>query len=150
MTTTRKTPELALLGGPRSVTKQPAAWPRVDDELVAEVTRVLTTESLCPPGKGSIIGQFEDNFARWVGRKHALATNGGTAALHAGLLGCGVEAGDEVITTPHSWGASTACILHCLAIPIFADIRPDNFTIDPASIEKRITPRTKAILDVHL
>ena len=150
MTVATHTEELALLGGPKSVTKPVAPWPRVDDEVVAEVTRVLTTESLCPPGKGSIIGQFEDNFARWVGRNFALATNGGTAALHAGLLACGVQAGDEVITTPHTWGASTASILHCMAVPIFADIRPDNFTINPASIERKITPRTRAILAVHI
>ena len=141
---------LALLGGPKTVTEPLPAWPRIDDEVLAEVMRVLTSEPLCPVGNTGIQGEFENRFAALHGRRFALATNGGTAALMLSVHGAGVLPGDEVICSPFTWGASIACALQCGAIPIFPDIEPHSFALDPESVRACITPRTKAIVVVHL
>jgi dTDP-4-amino-4,6-dideoxygalactose transaminase len=140
----------ALLGGPRAVTRAFPRWPRVDDEVVREVVRVLTEEPLCPVGATGIQGEFEKSFARYQGRRFALATNGGTAALMLSVHGAGVEPGDEVIVSPFTWGASVACVMQCGAIPVFADIDPETFGLDAESVRARIGPRTRAIVVVHL
>ena len=144
-------PELpALLGGTPAVSAEAPPWPLVDDETLAEITRVITQETLCPVGAEGTQGEFERSFAEMHGRKYGLAVNGGTAALMLALHGAGVQPGDEVIASPFTWGASVSCILQNLAIPIFADIDPNTFTLDPDSIEQRITPRTKAVVVVHI
>ncbi len=140
----------ALLGGPKSVTAEAPPWPLVDAEALAEITRVITEETLCPVGAEGTQGEFERSFAAMHGRKYGLAVNGGTAALMLALHGAGVLPGDEVIASPFTWGASVSCILQNLAIPIFADIDPNTFTLDPDSIERKITPRTRAIVVVHI
>ncbi len=140
----------ALLGGTPAVTTTPPPWPLVDRETLAEITRVITEETLCPVGAEGTQGEFERSFAAMHGRKFGLAVNGGTAALMLALHGAGVQPGDEVIASPFTWGASVSCILQNLAIPVFADIDPHTFTLDPDSIEARITPRTTAIVVVHI
>jgi dTDP-4-amino-4,6-dideoxygalactose transaminase len=140
----------ALLGGDKAVSQPFPVWPRIDDAIVEEVVRVLTSEPLCPVGNTGIQGEFETRFAAFHGRRFALATNGGTAALMLSLHGSGVEPGDEVIVSPFTWGASVACALQCGAIPIFADVEPRTFGLDPVSVRARIGPRTRAIVLVHL
>ena len=140
----------ALLGGPKAVSAEAPAWPLVDGETLAEITRVITEETLCPVGAEGTQGEFERAFAEMHGRKYALAVNGGTAALMLALHGAGVQPGDEVIASPFTWGASVSCILQNFAIPVFADIDPHTFTLDPESIEAKITPRTTAIVVVHI
>ena len=140
----------ALLGGSPAVSAEAPPWPLVDRETLAEITRVITEETLCPVGAEGTQGEFERSFAEMHGRKYGLAVNGGTAALMLALHGAGVQPGDEVIASPFTWGASVSCILQNLAIPIFADIDPNTFTLEPASIESRITPRTNAIVVVHI
>ena len=140
----------ALLGGEPAVSAEAPAWPLVDAETLAEITRVITEETLCPVGAEGTQGEFERSFAAMHGRKFGLAVNGGTAALMLALHGAGVQPGDEVIASPFTWGASVSCILQNLAIPIFADIDPHTFTLDPESIERKVTPRTKAIVVVHI
>jgi dTDP-4-amino-4,6-dideoxygalactose transaminase len=121
----------------------------VDDQVARAVTQALEDEPLSA-GKNGIQRRFEKDFAKYHGRRYALMTNSGAAALQLALAGCGVKAGDEVITTPYSWGASTGCIIHQNAIPVFADIDPETLCLDPTKIEGRITDRTRAILVVHL
>jgi len=140
----------ALLGGPPAVSAEAPPWPLLDAETLAAITRVITEETLCPVGAEGTQGDFERAFAAMHGRKFGLAVNGGTAALMLALHGAGVLPGDEVIASPFTWGASVSCILQNLAIPIFADIDPHTFTLDPDSIERRITPRTRAIVVVHI
>jgi dTDP-4-amino-4,6-dideoxygalactose transaminase len=122
----------------------------MDDATVREVVRVLTSEPLCPVGATGIQGEFEARFARLHARRYALATNGGTAALMLSVHGAGVEPGDEVIVSPFTWGASVSCVMQCAAIPIFADVSERTFGLDPAAVRARITPRTRAIVVVHL
>lgn len=93
---------------------------------------------------------LQKEWAAWNGNRQCLALNSGTAALHASMLACGLSAGDEVITPAYSWTSSVSCILHANCIPIFVDIDPVTLNIDPQKIEAAITPRTKAILAVHL
>lgn len=101
-------------------------------------------------GHAPEVHALEQEWAAWSERDFCLATNSGTAALHMAVAAVGVGPGDEVITTPFSWTSTATCILHHNALPVFADIEPDTYNIDPARIEERITPSTKAILPVHL
>ena len=99
---------------------------------------------------GRDVAAFEALFAPYCGVEHAVGVNSGTSALHLALMASGVGRGDEVITTPHTFIATASAIDYCGATPVFVDIDPVSFTIDPARIEAAITPRTKAILPVHL
>lgn len=99
---------------------------------------------------GEEVAAFETEFAAWCDVRHAIAVNTGTSALHLALLAAGVSAGDEVITTPFTFIATAAAVRYIGARPVFVDIDPATFTIDPARIEKAITPRTRAIVPVHL
>lgn len=99
--------------------------------------------------KGPRTIEFEKRFAAYVGAKHAIGVNSCTAALHLALLTAGVGPGDEVITTPLTFASSASTIVHTGATPVFADIDEDTGCIDPEEIERRVTPRTKAIVPVH-
>jgi len=96
------------------------------------------------------IHRFEAQFRDHLGVKYAIATSSCTGALHMGLAGLGIGAGDEVILADTNWIASVAPVVHLGATPVFVDIRPDSWTLDPELVEAAITPRTKAILAVHL
>lgn len=96
------------------------------------------------------IHRFEQQFATHLGVAHAIATSSCTGALHLGMAALGIGPGDEVIMADTNWIASAAPIVHLGARPVFVDIRPDSWCIDPAAAEAAITPRTKAILAVHL
>jgi dTDP-4-amino-4,6-dideoxygalactose transaminase len=97
-----------------------------------------------------VIREFEQAFAAMMGSKLALALNSGTSTLHSAYFALGVGPGDEVIVPTYTWHASITPVIHCAATPVFCDIDPDTLTIDPAEIEKKITPRTKAICVVHV
>lgn len=99
---------------------------------------------------GPKLPEFERLFAQRLGAAHASAVSSGTAGLHLALRAAGVEAGDEVITSPFSFVASANAILYCGARPVFAEIDPVTLNLDPAATEAAITPRTKAILPVHI
>jgi dTDP-4-amino-4,6-dideoxygalactose transaminase len=125
----------------------PMAKPLIGEEEKQEVLRVLGSGGLA---QGSEVKAFEDGFAAALGVKHAVATANGTTALHLALLANGVGPGDEVITVPFTFIASANAVLYCGATPVFVDIEPDSFNMNPDLIEAAITPRTKAILPVHL
>lgn len=96
------------------------------------------------------INRFEDAFKAHLGVKYAIATSSCTGALHMGMAALGIGPGDEVIMADINWVATVAPIVHLRAIPIFVDILPDSWCLDPALVERAITPRTKAIVAVHL
>lgn len=96
------------------------------------------------------IVRFEKDFAQWLGVKHAIATSSGTGALHLALAAVGIGPGDEVILGDINWIASAAPIVHLGAKPVFVDVLEDTWCLDPQKVEEAITPRTKAILPVHL
>lgn len=96
------------------------------------------------------IHRFEGGFAAYLGSEFAIATSSCTGALHLGMAGLGIGPGDEVILADTNWVASAAPVVHLGARPVFVDILPDSWCLDPAEVERAITPRTKAILAVHL
>lgn len=118
----------------------------IDDDDISAVVKALK-EDYIATGPG--IGQFEKEFAEYVGVKYAVAVSSGTAALHASCFAAGIKQGDEVITTPLTFAASANCVLYCGGTPIFADVDEKTYNIAPEEIEKKITPRTKAIIPVH-
>jgi dTDP-4-amino-4,6-dideoxygalactose transaminase len=99
---------------------------------------------------GQEVEAFENEFAAYCRAKHAIGVNSGTSALHLALLAAGIGPGDEVITVTFTFAATAAAIIYTGARPVFVDIEPRSFTIDVDQIERAITPRTKAILPVHL
>jgi dTDP-4-amino-4,6-dideoxygalactose transaminase len=119
----------------------------ISEEEKAAVLAVLESGQLT---HGPRVREFEERFAAWCGAELAIATSSGTSALHIALLAHGVGPGDEVITTPFSFIASANCVLFVGAKPVFADIEPDYYTIDPKEIISKITPQTRAIIAVHL
>ncbi|HEV8633839.1 MAG TPA: DegT/DnrJ/EryC1/StrS family aminotransferase [Chloroflexota bacterium] len=134
----------------RSETRLPPvhmARPLIGQAEKRAVLGVLESGQLA---QGEVVARFEAAFAAEVGVKHCVATSSGTTALHLALLALGLGPGDEVITSPFSFIASANAALFCGARPVFADIDPATFNLDPAAVEPAITPRTKAIVPVHL
>lgn len=118
----------------------------ITEDDIKAVEEVLRSDFLTT---GPKVAEFEKKVAEYVGAKYAVAIANGTAALHAACFAAGVKEGDEVITTPMTFAASSNCVLYCGATPVFADIDPDTYNISPKEIEKKITSRTKAIIPVH-
>ncbi|WP_339179801.1 UDP-4-amino-4,6-dideoxy-N-acetyl-beta-L-altrosamine transaminase [Oceanobacillus sp. FSL W7-1293] len=117
----------------------------LDEEDIQAVINVLKSDYLTT---GPIINQFEEDVAAYVGTKYAVAFSSGTAALHGACFVAGITEGDEVITSPMTFVASTNCILYQGGIPVFADIDANTYNIDPAEIAAKITSKTKAIIPV--
>ncbi|OUS72454.1 spore coat protein [Paenibacillus sp. MY03] len=144
-----KTEELALLGGPKTKTTAFSTGKRFGVEEARELLEALEQETLFYHF-GNKVKTFLDDFNAIYGVKHSVATSSGTAAIHVALGAAGVTVGDEVITSPITDQGTLIGILYQNAIPVFADLDPHTYNLDPASVEARITPRTKAIVVVHL
>jgi perosamine synthetase len=121
--------------------------PIIGKEEIKAVVNVLKSGMIA---QGEKVAEFERNFAQFCGTRYAVAVSNGTAALHCALYACGIKEGDEVITTPFTFVATANSILMQGARPVFADINPLTFQINVEEIEKKITPKTKAILPVDL
>src|SRR5579872_301013 len=124
-----------------------AEYKEIKPEIDAAVARVLESGQYV---LGSEVAAFETEFAEYSSVRHAVAVNSGTSALHLALLAAGVGAGDEVITTPFTFYATVAAIGYVGAIPVYVDIDPATYNLDARRVEAAITPRTRAILVVHL
>jgi len=116
-------------------------------EEISAVVKVLESGFI---SSGKKVEEFEKKFAEYCGTRFAVATNGGTSALHAALLAVGVGKGDEVITTPFSFIATSNAVLMCGAKPVFVDIDPRTYNLDPKLVREAVTDKTQAILPVHL
>lgn len=117
----------------------------IDEEDVAAVSEVLRSDYItCGPQIREMERMLEEN----TGARHGVAVSNGTAALHCACMAAGIGPGDEVITTPLTFAASANCILYCGARPVFADVDPQTYNIDPESIQAHITKRTKAVIAV--
>jgi dTDP-4-amino-4,6-dideoxygalactose transaminase len=154
-------PELALNGG-TPVRRRPfPAWPEVDEQdegAVLETVRsgrwwmyAYSSAELAGEDQqgGSRVEAFERAFARFQHARYAIATSSGSGALEIACRAIGLKPGDEVISTPYSFIASISCVLNSFAIPVFVDIDPATYNIDPGLVEAAITERTRAILPVH-
>jgi perosamine synthetase len=148
MSTRSPAPRLAAAGGTPAVpdgTFRP--WPTIDETDRRMVLASLDGES---HAFGPNCVALEREFAAWNGNRHALTTNSGTAALHMCVAACGCGTGDEVIVPAYSWSSSATCVLQHNAIPVFVDIDWDTMNLDTRAVEKAITPRTRAVIAVHL
>lgn len=125
----------------------PLVKPIIESDEIEAVTDVLKSGNLT---QGEIVREFEESFAAFIGTEYAIAVNSGTAALHIALLAYGVGEGDEVITSPFSFISTANSVLFTGGKPVFADIDEATFNITADSINEKITPRTKAIMPVHL
>jgi dTDP-4-amino-4,6-dideoxygalactose transaminase len=125
----------------------PAQIRGIRKDLDAALARTLDNCSFC---LGPDVAQFEKDFARYIGAEHCIGFNSGTSALHVALLLLGVGPGDEVITTPFTFVATSWAISYVGAKPVYVDIDDATFNLDPQFIERAITPRTKAVMPVHL
>src|SRR5512140_1742768 len=144
--------KLALLGGtPVHSPDRPLEerWPETRPEDTDAVNRVFDN--------GEFVGihspeveEFEKEYATYVGADYALALGSGTASLHAAIAAAGCQPGDEVIVPALTFVASANAVLHQVCIPVFADIDPATYNIDPAAAEEKISPRTRAIMAVDL
>jgi len=123
------------------------ARPSLSEAEIAEVVATLESGWLTT---GPRVAAFEAAFAAWIGAPHAIALNSCTAALHLSLLAAGIGAGDEVITTPLTFCATANAIIHAGATPVFADVDPVTRNLDPQAVREAISPRTRAIVAVHL
>jgi dTDP-4-amino-4,6-dideoxygalactose transaminase len=124
-----------------------AQYASIKDDIQAAIGRVFETGQFV---LGDEVAKFEAEFSKYVGAEQGIAVNTGTSALHLALLAAGVGPGDEVITVPFTFVATVAAIGYSGASPVFVDIDPQSFTMDATQLEAAITPRTKAIIPVHL
>lgn len=124
-----------------------AQYQSIKDEVDAAVLKTLEN---CSFVLGPEVAALEEEFAAYCDNTHAIGVNSGTSALHMGLLAAGIGPGDEVITVPHTFIASASAIHYTGARVVFCDIDPVTYTMDPEALEAAITPRTKAIVPVHL
>ena len=150
--------ELAILGG-RKVRKKPfPPHPMIGDEEKKAVMGVLNKGRLstfiAAPGEnflgGEKVRELERLFSEYHDTEYAVVFNSATAALHAAVVACGVQPGEEIITTPYTFTSTATCAFMNNAIPVFADVKSDTFNINPVEIEKNVSPLTKAIIPVHL
>ena len=138
--------QLAIFGG-TPVREKPIYYGRqyIDDEDIAAVVETLKSDLItCGPR----VEALEKQLCEATSAKYAVVVSNGTAALHLAALAAGFKEGDEVIVSSITFAASSNCVLYCGAKPVFADIRPDTYNIDPASVRKLITPKTKGIVAV--
>jgi dTDP-4-amino-4,6-dideoxygalactose transaminase len=124
-----------------------AQYHSIKPEIDAAIARVLESSQFV---LGEEVAAFEEEFASYCGARFGIGLNSGTSALHLALLAAGVGPGDEVITVPFTFVATVAAICYAGARPVFVDIEPQSYTLDVTQLEGAITPRTKAILPVHL
>lgn len=125
----------------------PPFAPCLGEEEYAEVLDTLRSGWIT---MGPKTRRFEEAFAEYVGASNAVAVSSCTAGLHLALVVGGIGGGDEVITTPLTFCSTANVIVHQKAVPVLADVRPDTYNVDPLEIERRITPRTRALIPVHL
>jgi len=142
--------KLAINGAKKTVPQgMEKSWPPINQDDIDAVVNVLKRGVLWGPMEKEVTG-LQDEFAEYIGAKHALVVNSGTAALHASVVAAGVGPGDEVITPAYSFWATSQAILSHNGIPVFVDIDADSMNMDPAKIEEKITEKTKALMPVHI
>ncbi|MFN8254468.1 MAG: DegT/DnrJ/EryC1/StrS family aminotransferase [Bacteroidales bacterium] len=143
-----KKEDLALNGGPKSIDKK-FDWPIFDEMEVNAIAEIVKSGDWGNPNCDGQVLEFEKEFAAFCGTKYALSCANGSIALRLALIACGVKPGDEVIVPPYTFIATASIVVEANCVPVFVDIEPDTYNIDPVSVEKAITPRTKAIIPVH-
>ncbi len=129
--------------------KKNFTWPLFDESDVRAVTRVAESGEWGNPNCGGLVEEFEKEFAQYCGSKYAISCVNGSVSLRLALIASGVRPGDEVIVPPYSFVATASVVIEANCVPVFVDIDPDTYNLDPSKIEAAITTRTKAIIPVH-
>lgn len=149
--------KLAIHGGAKAVRMEVLenldlrpGWPLIGEDEIQEVVETMRKGDVTAAGGGGVTQEWEETFAKYLGVEYVISTNSCCAALHVCLGACGVGPGDEVITTPYTWGQTVAPVLQQNAIPVFADIDAKTYTLDPNKIEEQIRPQTRAIVVCHI
>lgn len=140
--------QLAINGGPKTLNKE-FNWPIFYDEDVNAVTEITRSGAWGNPDCSGLVEQFEKEYAAYCSSKYAITCVNGSVALRLALIACGVRPGDEVIVPPYTFIATASIVLEANCVPVFVDIDPDTYNLDPAEIEKAITEKTKVIMPVH-
>lgn len=143
------TETLAIYGGRPAKTRPFPDWPQSDEREVAAVTRVLRSGKWWRVA-GSETAQFEQEFARYQGARGALAVTNGTAAIEVALQALGIGRGDEVLVPAFSFISTATAVLTVGAVPVMVDVDPDTYCLDPDALAAALTPRTRAIMPVHM
>lgn len=138
----------ALHGGARTVTRD-FPWPIQDASDLDAVADALRSGKWGDPNCTDRVAEFEREFAAWCGAKHALAVVNGSVALRIALIASGVRPGDEVIVPPYTFIATASIVVEANCVPVFVDLDPDTYNLDPDLVEQAITPRTRAVIPVH-
>ncbi|MGA2594380.1 MAG: aminotransferase class I/II-fold pyridoxal phosphate-dependent enzyme, partial [Bryobacteraceae bacterium] len=143
--------QLAILGGDPLRRTPFSPWPeyrQADIERIVRQVESLHWGGFPVPGKVS--GEFAERFAEMQGAKYGLCLTNGTIALMVALQAAGIRFGDEVIVPAYTWDGTAAAVLFAGGVPVFVDVNPDTYCLDVESARKAITPRTRAIIPVHL
>lgn len=140
--------KLAINGGKKSI-KKTFSWPIYDEQEVNAVSEIVRSGKWGNPDCGDEVAKFEKEFAAFCGSKYAVSCVNGSVSLRLALIACGVKPGDEVIVPPYTFIATASTVIECNCVPVFVDIDPDTYNLDPKAIEAAITDRTKVIIPVH-
>lgn len=143
-----KKQQLAINGGPKTLDRE-FNWPIFDDKDINAVTEIAQSGAWGNPDCAGIVEQIEKEFATYCGSKYALTCVNGSVALRLALIACGVRPGDEVIVPPYTFIATASIVLEANCVPVFVDIDPETYNMDPKEVEKAITGKTKVIMPVH-
>jgi len=149
---TKKAGKLAILGGkPVRKNKSWPRWPYWDENVIDSILKTTKSRIWCRiQSKSGTVPTLEKKFAQLIGTKFCVATGSGTQALHTCVEALGIDAGDEVITSPYTDPGTIASILSARALPVLADLDRESYQLDPDDVERRITENTKAIMPVHM
>ncbi|WP_240477353.1 DegT/DnrJ/EryC1/StrS family aminotransferase [Jiangella muralis] len=143
--------ELAIEGGPAAFGHETPRYPSFSAAILERLVQVISTGPTQGLSKHHpVVGEFERALAEFHEVPHCLSASSGHGALQSALIGLEIADGDHVITSPYSWGASVSCILHNGAVPVFCDVSAETGLIDPGSLERALTPHTRAVLVPHL
>ena len=143
-----KEEKLALSGGQKTIDRS-FPWPIFDKAEVNAVAKIIRSGEWGNPNCDGFVASFEKEFSEFCGTKYAVSCVNGSVALRLALIACGVRPGDEVIVPPYTFIATASIVMEANCVPVFADIEPDTYNLNPVAVEKAITARTKAIIPVH-
>ena len=142
--------KLAISGGPQTVpASMVRSWPPITEEDRQAVLAVMDSDHLHGTGAPQAVA-FQEEWAQYVGSKYCLVTNSGTSALHMAVAAAGLKPGDEVIVPAYTYWSTAAAVLHHNCIPVFVDIEPQAFCLDPTKIEEKLSEHTRALMPVHV
>ncbi|HDZ20140.1 hypothetical protein LCGC14_0016940 [marine sediment metagenome] len=142
--------KLAILGGPKAMT---VPWPdngTIGPDEIAAATRTVASGQISDCGRGETVAAMEDAFAARFAARHALSFSSGTASIHGALFAAGVRPGTEVLTANQTWASAITAIFHAGGTPVFCDVARDSFHIDPAELQRKCGPDTRAVIVTHL